>query len=87
MRSPESKSEPGGRRSPRRLSGPFSLRNPEKMNGVFGYKVPPIEGDVTALKEGDIIDLNGLELKVFDFFGHTQDCIAILDESNKNLFK
>ena len=62
------------------------LRIPGKMNDVFGYKVPPIEGDVTLLKEEDIIDLNGLELKVLNFFGHTQDSIAILDEKSRNLF-
>ena len=59
---------------------------PAKMNDVFGYDVPPIEGDITALKEGDNIDLNGLKLKVFNFFGHTQDSIAVLDENNRNLF-
>lgn len=62
------------------------LRNPGKMNEGFGYEVPPIEGEITSLKEGDTIDLNGLKLKVLNFFGHTQDSIAILDEKNRNLF-
>ncbi|MHA1458436.1 MAG: MBL fold metallo-hydrolase [Promethearchaeota archaeon] len=62
-----------------------NLKNPEKMNNVFEYEVNPIE-NVTPLKEGDIVDLNGLELEVFDFFGHTQDHIALLDKKNKNLF-
>ncbi|MHA1293513.1 MAG: MBL fold metallo-hydrolase, partial [Promethearchaeota archaeon] len=61
------------------------LRNPEIMNEAFGYKVPPLE-KFTLLKDGDIIDLNGLKLKVLNFFGHTQDSIAIYDEKNKNLF-
>ena len=62
-----------------------NLKNPEKTNKVYNYDVNPIE-NVTPLKEGDIIDLNGLELEVFDFFGHTQDSIALLDKKNKNLF-
>ena len=62
-----------------------NLKNPEKINKVFNYEVDPIE-NVTPLKEGDIIDLSGLELEVFDFFGHTQDHIALLDKKNKNLF-
>lgn len=60
------------------------LKNPEKMNEFFGYSVEPIFTD-TILKEGDIINLNGLELEIIEFFGHTQDSIAILDRKNKNL--
>ena len=62
-----------------------NLRNPEKMNSYFGYQVDPIE-DVTPLKEGDILDINGLELEIYNFFGHTQDSIAILDRKNHNIF-
>lgn len=62
-----------------------NLKHPEKMNKVFDYEVDPIE-NVTPLKEGDIIDLGGLELEVLDFFGHTQDSVALLDKKNKNLF-
>ena len=62
-----------------------NLKNPEKINNFYNYEVVPIE-NVTPLKEGDIIDLNGLELEIFDFFGHTQDHIALLDKKNKNLF-
>ena len=62
-----------------------NLKHPEKTNDVYNYEVDPIE-NVTPLKEGDIIDLNGLELEVFDFFGHTQDHIALLDKKNKNMF-
>lgn len=61
-----------------------NLKNPEKMNDVYGFKVKPIE-NVTPLNDGDIIDLNGLKLKVLNFFGHTMDSIAIFDEKNKNL--
>ena len=62
-----------------------NLKNPDKMNKVFGYNVPIIE-NVTPLKEGDIVDINGLELETLNFFGHTQDCIAFLDIKNKNIF-
>ncbi len=62
------------------------LKDPRIMNEAFGYTIPPIEGDITPLKEGDVIDLNGLDLKVLNFFGHTQDSIAVLDENNRNLF-
>ncbi|MHA1763101.1 MAG: MBL fold metallo-hydrolase [Promethearchaeota archaeon] len=62
-----------------------NLKNPEKMNKEFGYHVDPIE-NVIPLKEGDVIDINGLKLKILNFFGHTQDSIAILDRKNKNIF-
>ena len=60
-----------------------NLKNPERMNE--GLEVDPVE-NVTPLKEGDIIDLNGLKLEIFNFFGHTQDHIAVFDEKNKNIF-
>ena len=67
-----------------------NLKNPEIMfegfkRKDFDIEINPIE-DVTALKEGDIIDLKGLELEVVNFFGHTMDSIAILDRKNKNIF-
>ena len=67
-----------------------NLKNPKLMNDVFKNDMMdtqslPVE-DVTPLKEGDIIDLNGLKLEVLNFFGHTMDSIAILDEKNKNIF-
>jgi len=62
-----------------------NLNNPEKMNKYFGYQVDPIE-NVTPLKEGDILDINGLQLEIYNFFGHTQDSIAILDRKNHNIF-
>jgi len=62
-----------------------NLNNPEKINKYFGYQVDPIE-DVTPLKEGDALDINGLELEIYNFFGHTQDSIAILDRKNQNIF-
>ncbi len=62
-----------------------NLKEPAAMNDVFEAIVEPIE-EVTPLKEGDIIDLNGLKLEVFNFFGHTMDSIALFDEKNRNIF-
>ncbi len=62
-----------------------NLNNPNKLNETFGYNVDPIE-NVTPLKDGDIIDLNGLELEVINLFGHTRDSIGVLDRKNKNIF-
>ncbi len=67
-----------------------SLKNPNPMNDVFKndffkFHLTPTN-DVIPLKEGDIIDLNGLKLEILNFFGHTPDCIAVFDEKNKNIF-
>lgn len=62
-----------------------NLKHPERTNEGFGYNVNPIE-DVIPLKDDEIINLNGLELKVLNFFGHTQDSIALLDTKNRNIF-
>lgn len=64
-----------------------NLRHPEKMiDGFEGLNINPFEDEVTPLKEGDIIDLNGLELEVMNFFGHTMDSIGLFDKSNRNIF-
>ena len=64
-----------------------NLRHPDKMiDGFEGINFYPFEDEVTPLKEGDIIDLNGLELEVMNFFGHTMDSIALFDKSNRNIF-
>ncbi|MHA1319969.1 MAG: MBL fold metallo-hydrolase [Promethearchaeota archaeon] len=65
-----------------------NLKHPEKMiKGFEGFdEVYPFEGEITPLKEGDIIDINGLELEVLNFFGHTMDSIGLFDKTNKNLF-
>jgi glyoxylase-like metal-dependent hydrolase (beta-lactamase superfamily II) len=62
-----------------------NLENPHYMNEVFAAKMDPIK-DVIPLKDNEIIDLNGLELKVLNFFGHTMDCIALFDKKNRNIF-
>ena len=62
-----------------------NLKNPNNMNEVFAAKMEPIE-DVIPLKDNEIINLNGLELEVLNFFGHTMDSIALFDKKNKNIF-
>jgi glyoxylase-like metal-dependent hydrolase (beta-lactamase superfamily II) len=64
-----------------------NLKHPEKIAEGFDRfdQVYPFDG-VTPLKEGDIIDLNGLELEILNLSGHTMDSIGILDKTNKNLF-
>lgn len=62
-----------------------NLLNPDIMNKDYGYIVKPID-NVTPLKEGDKIDINGLKLDVYNFFGHTQDSIALMDKTNNNIF-
>ena len=62
-----------------------NLKDPRYMNDPFDVPAKPVE-DVTPLTEGDLIDLNGLTLRVINLFGHTMDSIAVLDEKNKNIF-
>ncbi|MFX1479084.1 MAG: MBL fold metallo-hydrolase [Promethearchaeota archaeon] len=66
-------------------NGVEKLLDPSPMNDIFEVAVEPLE-DVIPLKEHDIIDIDGLKLEVFNFFGHTMDSIALLDEKNKNIF-
>ncbi|MFW9865511.1 MAG: MBL fold metallo-hydrolase [Candidatus Thorarchaeota archaeon] len=66
-------------------NGVEKLLDPTPMNDIFEVSVEPLE-DVVPLKEHDIINLDGLKLEVFNFFGHTMDSIALLDEKNKNIF-
>ncbi len=42
--------------------------------------------DVEPLKEGQIIDLGGIELEIMDFSGHCADDIALYDKKNKSIF-
>ena len=63
-----------------------NLRNAPEINKIFKYEVEAITDDVTSLKDGDIVDLNGLELEVINLFGHTMDSIGIIDRKNKNIF-
>ncbi len=65
-----------------------NLKHPERMLKGFENMgdLYPFEGEITPLKEGDIIDINGLELDVMNFFGHTMDSIGLFDKTNRNLF-
>ena len=59
----------------------------QSYNEVFGTgPFTNIEEDIKPLKEGDIVDLNGITLKVIETPGHMTDHISFLDEKNKNLF-
>ncbi|MFX0021276.1 MAG: MBL fold metallo-hydrolase [Candidatus Hermodarchaeota archaeon] len=59
----------------------------QSYNEIFGTgPFNNFENDIMPLKDGDIIDLNGISLKIFELEGHMTDQIAILDEKNKNLF-
>ena len=42
--------------------------------------------DVEPLRDGQIVDLDGLELEVFNFSGHCADDIALWDQKNKTIF-
>ena len=58
----------------------------QSYNDVF--ESGPYENirDVTALKEGDGVDLGKTTLRIHNVPGHHKNHIAILDESNKNIF-
>ncbi|MFW9821276.1 MAG: MBL fold metallo-hydrolase, partial [Candidatus Thorarchaeota archaeon] len=59
-----------------------NLRYPDKMvEGLGDHNALPFEGEITPLQEGDIINLNGLELEVMNFFGHTMDSIGLFDKT------
>ncbi|MBD3214859.1 MAG: MBL fold metallo-hydrolase [Candidatus Lokiarchaeota archaeon] len=62
-----------------------NLKNPERLNDIFEYNVDPIE-DAAPLKEGDRIDLQGLELEIINLFGHTQDSIGLIDWTNNTIY-
>lgn len=61
--------------------------NDQSYNQIYG-PFGPFKNikNVIAVKEGDIINLDEISLKIFDVPGHAVDHIAILDEKNKNLF-
>ena len=48
----------------------------------MGLRMPPFE----AIGEGDVIDLGGLKLEVYDLPGHTPGGIALLDRQDRILF-
>ena len=59
----------------------------QSYNEVFGTgPFNNIEEEIIPLKEGDIVDLNGISLEIIETPGHMTDHISIFDEKNKNLF-
>jgi glyoxylase-like metal-dependent hydrolase (beta-lactamase superfamily II) len=56
------------------------------FNAPFGKGPYESIQKVTALNEGDTLDLGGLTLRMFDVPGHCQGHLAILDEQNGTLF-
>jgi glyoxylase-like metal-dependent hydrolase (beta-lactamase superfamily II) len=42
--------------------------------------------NVTPVSEGDVIDLGGLTLRIYEVPGHCKGHIAILDQKNRNIF-
>ncbi|MFX0072642.1 MAG: MBL fold metallo-hydrolase [Candidatus Hermodarchaeota archaeon] len=62
-----------------------NLENPQKMNQEYDVNIEPIE-NVIPLKEGNAIDLEGLELEIYNLFGHSHDLIGFLDRKNKIIF-
>jgi glyoxylase-like metal-dependent hydrolase (beta-lactamase superfamily II) len=62
-----------------------NLENPFSMNQEYGVNIEAID-NVIPLKDGDIIDLNGLELEILNLFGHSNDLIGILDRKNRLIF-
>lgn len=61
------------------------LENQSWNNVLFQGSLENIK-DVAPLNEGDVVDLGGISLRIFDVPGHCKDHIAILDEKNKNIF-
>jgi glyoxylase-like metal-dependent hydrolase (beta-lactamase superfamily II) len=58
----------------------------QSYNNVFDSGPYQNISDVKALKEGDVVDLGNTQLRIYEVPGHHSDHIAILDESQKNIF-
>ncbi len=65
-----------------------SLKNNSKYNESFSEIIPDLEpvDNITPVKEGDIIDLGGMELLIYETPGHTNCSISILDQRNMILY-
>ena len=65
-----------------------SLKNNSKYNESFSDVITDLEpvDNIIPVKEGDIIDLGGLELLIYETPGHTNCSISILDQKNKILY-
>jgi len=63
------------------------LLEDQSFNKVFDSKMKLKNiRDVSPLKDGAVLDLQGLTLKIINIPGHSKDSIAIYDETNKNIF-
>ena len=62
------------------------LLRDQSYNEVFGSGRCVNITDVKGLKEGDIVELGNTNLRIYEVPGHHKDHIAIIDESNKNIF-
>ena len=65
-----------------------SLKNNLKYNESFSEIITDLEPveNITPVKEGDIIDLGGMELLIYETPGHTNCSISILDQKNMTLY-
>ncbi|MHA2287348.1 MAG: MBL fold metallo-hydrolase, partial [Promethearchaeota archaeon] len=65
-----------------------SLQNNSAYNESFSDAVTDLKpvNNITPVKEGDTIDLGGLELLVYETPGHTNCSISILDQKNMILY-
>lgn len=65
----------------------ISNLNDQSWNIVFDEKhnYENLTG-VEPLKEGQVVDLGGIELEIMDFSGHCDDDIALYDKKNKTIF-
>jgi glyoxylase-like metal-dependent hydrolase (beta-lactamase superfamily II) len=65
-----------------------SLQNNSKYNEDFSEIISDLEpvDNIIPVKEGDTIDIGGMELVILETPGHTDCSISILDQKNKILF-
>jgi len=65
-----------------------SLRNNSEYNKSFSEIISDLEpvDNIIPVKEGDTIDLGGIELLIYETPGHTNCSISILDQKNMILY-
>lgn len=56
------------------------------FNAVFNRGPYERVEEVTAVREGDTVDLGGVTLRIYDIPGHCRGHIAILDETNRTIY-
>jgi glyoxylase-like metal-dependent hydrolase (beta-lactamase superfamily II) len=62
------------------------LLEDQSWNDVFHTETCENIKDVTALREGETVDLEKLTLRVYDVPGHIKDHIALFDQKTRNIF-